>query len=151
MKDMKDMYRLTRFVYSEKYNPPAHLTSPKAAEEDCIKQYSQKRHLALFGKKVSMAHAKQVMRNAIEARYIEAVGDNTPAHSGHQMWVVTGDGMQLISTDWGFRRGLAEQTMQRYPQTVQRYELKYKARMVLIGAIIGAASTLVATSKVDWI
>jgi hypothetical protein len=144
MSNMKDMYRLTRFVYSDQYNPPAQLSTPKAAEDDCIKQYSQKRHLTLFWQRVSTTHATHIMRNAIKEGFIEAVGDNTPAHNGHRMWVVAGKGMQLISKDWGRRKGLSEQTMQMYPNTKEAYAMKYKARLAIGGAFVGAGATIAA-------
>jgi hypothetical protein len=142
MTDMKDMYRMTRFINSEKkYCPPDGISAPHLAIEDCARQYSARRR-GLIRYKVTKRKAQQIIDNAVETGYVKVVGDNTPRHNGHRMIVCTGDGLQLISTEWGFRKGLAEQTMKRYPETVKKYTLRYQARISLISGGVGVAGTL---------
>jgi hypothetical protein len=139
MADMKDMYRMVSFIDSEKYKTSGGISAPHLAMDDCAKQYAAKRH-GFFRRKVSEHRALRIIHNTVAAGYIEVIGDNTPAHNGHKMRVCTGDGMQLISKEWGFvRRGLAEQTMKRYPETKSKYLTKYTTRAAFMGALITAA------------
>lgn len=146
MTDMRDMYQMTRFIYSDKYKPnQAQLTQPHLAIEDAAKQYAQRRH-GLLRRKTSEQQALRIIRNAMEPRfgYIEVIGNPSP---GHLVRVKTGDGMQLISKRGLVRAGLEEQTMKHWPETRKRYYMKYKARLALAGmlavAVIGGATTII--------
>lgn len=136
------MYRMARFIDSDKYTPPTGISAPHLAMDDCAKRYAAVKH-GLFRHTVTQSHARNIIDDAVLAGYIEVIGDNTPTHNGHRMRVCSGKGRQLISTDWkGSHVGLSEQTMQHYPETKEKYAMKYKARLSIMGALGGAIITV---------
>ena len=137
MAEMKDMYKLARYIDSGKYKPDRkEFKEPKTAIEDCAERYSKKK----LG--VSCAKAQSIIDNAMAHDYIKVIGDPP---RGHTLRVVAPKGRQLVAKRWFFYRcGLAEQTMQNYPETKQAYRTIFTAVAGIIGAIAGSLVTVLA-------
>lgn len=138
MTEVKQMYRITRFVDSDKYDPTKkELKNPLQAIEDCAKSYASTKS------KLSLRKAHRLVDNTLDHKYVEVIGNDD---MGHFLRVTSGRGRQLISKTWlVYRKGLKEQTMKEYPQTQAMYKVKYVARVGAVGTILGGVIGSVAT------
>ncbi len=150
MKDMKDMYKLCRFINSDAYQDNIFYdderTEPYIEREDqemanvCIQKYSRYTS-KWYRKNLSKNDISKTFNNAMQKGYIRLFYNNNRKNLD-----VTNQGLRLISTKWIFRKaGLKEETLKEYPQTVELYKMKYGAIIAGISAILGALIGVIGT------
>jgi len=134
MAEMKDMYKLARYIDSDEYDTPMRaVLNGLDAINDCAKRYALK-------SKVSRNKASKVIEAAIEHKYVRVLGDDS---SGIVLDVTPIKGRHFIAKKWFiYPSGLIDDSLKAYGRSQRFY-----AGTVVGGVIVTVLGVLV---RVIW-
>lgn len=141
MAEMKDMYKLVKYIDSDEYDTPVrNKTSRDGAMSELVYKYSIKSGVAQM-------RVTKVLESALHYDYIKIASDHL---SGSYFILTPKKGRQLVAKKWRiYPCGLVEQTMQVYPETHTFYKGVAIAIVGALATIMGAAIGAVITYKLS--